>query len=384
MSERLVMVCDVDLGLPDATRTHTVEVARGFADEGLEVTLVARGPDPGLAGVEYVAGAASEAGRAARLRGVNGAAVRELRAQRDGTPRCYVRHEWSQLPVLVAARGLGYRLVTQVDDVAYGPGYAGADVGPAADYVRRGVAVAMGRLAHGIVAVTSEIRGLLVEHFRVPPERIAVLPNGVDVERFTPLDRAAAVAAAGLEPDADHVVFTGRFAPWVDFETIVEGFALAARDRPRARLVLVGDGEERELVDALVARLGIADRVIRTGFVSDRERVAELVGASVVALSANRPAYRARIGVSPVKLAEYLAAGRAIVATDIPGVREAVEGSGAGIVTPVDPTAFGAAIGELLDDPARADALGAAGREAAVERYSWRSIVRRTMPLFGL
>jgi glycosyltransferase involved in cell wall biosynthesis len=117
--------------------------------------------------------------------------------------------------------------------------------------------------------------------------------------------------------------------------------------------------------------------------VGDPDRVVAFVGAAIAGLSANRPSLRGRIGVSPVKLAEYLAAGRAVVATDIPGVRETVEGSGAGIVTPVDSAAFAAAIGELLDDPARADALGAAGREAAVDRYSWPSVVHRTMPLFG-
>jgi glycosyltransferase involved in cell wall biosynthesis len=192
------------------------------------------------------------------------------------------------------------------------------------------------------------------------------------------------VRAAGLQDGLDYVVFTGRFAEWVDFDTILEGFALAARERPRARLVLVGDGPEAALVSALIDRLGLGDRVLRPGFVSDPDAVLALVGAATVALSANRPSLRARIGVSPVKLAEYLAAGRAVVATDIPGVRETVSASGAGIVTPVDAAAFGAAIGELLDDPARADGLGAAGREAAVDRYSWPSVVRRTMPLFGI
>lgn len=381
MSDGLVMVCDVDLGVPDATRTHTLEVARGFVGEGLAVDLVARGPDPELEGVAYTAGAASDAGRRARLTGVNRAALSLLRARRGVATRCYVRHEWGQLPVLTAARALGYRLVTQVDDVAYGRGYEG-EISPAADYPRRGATVAMGRLAHGVVAVTAEIKGLLVDDFHVPAAKVAVLPNGVDVERFRPLDRAEAVRAAGLDPDRDHVVFTGRFAEWVDFDTILEGFAIAARDRPRARLVLVGDGAERSLVSGLVERLGIEEQVLRPGFVSDPDRVVALVGAAVVGLSANRPSLRGRIGVSPVKLAEYLAAGRAVVATDIPGVRETVEGSGAGIVTPVDAGAFGAAIGELLDDPARADALGAAGREAAVDRYSWPSVVHRTMPLF--
>jgi glycosyltransferase involved in cell wall biosynthesis len=381
MSDGLVMVCDVDLGVPDATRTHTVEVARGFVDQGLEVDLVARGPDPRLPGVTYFEGAGSGAGRRQRVLGIDRAALALLARRRGQARRCYVRHEWAQLPVLLAARALGYRVVTQVDDVAYGQGYAG-EIGRVADLTRRAATVAMGRLAHGVVAVTAEIKGLLVDDFRVPAARVAVLPNGVDVERFRPLPREEAVRAAGLDPECDYAIFTGRFAEWVDFAVILEGFAAAARERPRARLLLVGDGSEAAVVDGLIARLGIADRVIRTGFVSDPDRVVALVGAATVGLSANRADFRGRIGVSPVKLAEYFAAGRAVVATDIPGVREAVDGAGAGLVTPVDAAAFGAAIGALLDDPERAAELGAAGRRAAEDRYSWTGIVKRTMPLF--
>lgn len=379
----LVMICDIDLGVPDATRTHTVEVARGFVAQGLRVDLVARGPDPHLPGVTYTAAAPLNAGRATRIAGINRYAISVLARQRGSAARCYVRHEWSHLPVLFAARLFGYRLVTQVDDVAFGRGYAGGDVSVAADLTRRAAAVAMGRLAHGVVAVTPEIKGLLVDQFRVPSKHVAVLPNGADLERFRPLERAQAIAQAGLDSGCDYVVFLGRFATWVDFDTILQGFAIAAQGRPRARLLLVGDGAQRATVGELIDRLRIDDRVIRTGFVADTERILTLLGASTVALSANRTAYRARIGVSPVKLAEYFAAARAVVATDLPGVREAVEASSAGIVTPIDPQAFGAAIGELLDDPERADSMGLAGRQAAEDRYSWSSVVRRTMPLFG-
>jgi hypothetical protein len=61
------MLCDVDLDAPDATRTHTVEVARGFAAEGLEVDLIARGPDPNIDGVRYHSGRGSEAQKLRRI-----------------------------------------------------------------------------------------------------------------------------------------------------------------------------------------------------------------------------------------------------------------------------------------------------------------------------
>ena len=107
-----------------------------------------------------------------------------------------------------------------------------------------------------------------------------------------------------------------------------------------------------------------------------------MMGVATACLSVNRGEHRSRIGVSPVKLAEYFAVGRAVVANDLPGVREMVESNGAGIVFANDTQAMASAIGTLLDDPAYADTLGAAGRRAAETSYSWRAIVERTIELF--
>ena len=210
-----------------------------------------------------------------------------------------------------------------------------------------------------------------------------VLPNGVDPELFQPQDRAAAAAASGLDPAHRHVVFVGGFQPWVDFATLLDGFAAVAGGDPDARLVLVGDGPEAPAVDARIASLGIGDRVIRTGYVTDRRRVAALVGAAVVCVVPLIGARRERIGVSPVKVPEYLAAGRAVVGTDLPGMREVLEESGGGETVPAgDAAALGAAVARLLADPVAADARGARGRQAAEALYAWNALVARAATLF--
>jgi glycosyltransferase involved in cell wall biosynthesis len=122
--------------------------------------------------------------------------------------------------------------------------------------------------------------------------------------------------------------------------------------------------------------------VLLTGFVRDRERVRDLIGAATVCLVAHWAPRLQRIGASPTKVAEYFASGRAVVALAIPGVREMVEESAAGLAVPNDPLAMADAIGRFLDDPAAADAAGAAGRRMAEELYSWQSVVTRTLPLF--
>jgi glycosyltransferase involved in cell wall biosynthesis len=224
---------------------------------------------------------------------------------------------------------------------------------------------------------------MLIDEFRTPAERIAALPNGVDIDFFHPLPRAEAIARAGLDPDCRYAVFCGNFQPWVDFDTLLEGFSIVASTLTDARLLLVGDGPEGEHVDGEIRRLGIGDSVLKTGFVRDRSALRDLIAVATVTLSANRSRYRARIGVSPVKVAEYLACGRAVVATDLPGLRESIEETGVGAVTEADPRAFSAAMIALLD-PKRAAELGANARRLAEERYAWRSVVHRTVPLFDL
>ncbi|HEV3320353.1 MAG TPA: glycosyltransferase family 4 protein [Solirubrobacteraceae bacterium] len=370
------MICDVDLEVPDGTRTHTIEVAAGFAAEGLAVELVARGPDPGLEGMRYHRAQGSEERRARRLTDLTLRSSALLVRRRRTARRCYVRHSWSNIPILIVARMLGYRLVTQVDDVQYGRG-SQSNASPPADYVKRLAAFLMGRLAHGVVAVSPRIKQLLVEQFRVPRERVVVLSNGVDVDAIRPIPRDQAIRRAGLDPNTRYAVFCGRFASWGDFDTLLEAFAAVNARRPDTALLLVGDGPERERIERRGAELGIGEAMVMTGFVEDRARIADLIGAATVALVC----YRDGFAGSPIKLAEYLAAGRAVVAKDTPGMRDALEQTGAGVVVPGEPRAMADAIAGLLD-PARADALGEIGRRLAEERYSWRSIVRRTLPLF--
>jgi glycosyltransferase involved in cell wall biosynthesis len=372
----LVMVCDVDLEVPDGTRTHTIEVAAGFAAEGFAVDLVARGPDPRLEGVLYHRARGSELRRVRRITDLTTRTVGLLLRRRRRARRCYVRHSWSNIPILIAARALGYRLVTQVDDVQYGRG-SQSDASAAADYVKRLTAFLMGRLAHGVVAVSPHIKTLLVEQFRVPDERVVVLSNGVDIDAIQPIPRTEAIRRAGLDADARYVVFCGRFESWGDFDTPLQAFAKVHRQLADARLLLVGDGPERERIEARAAELEIAEATILTGFVEDRARIGDLIGAATVTLISYRDGF---VG-SPIKLAEYLAAARAVIAKDTPGMRAALEETGAGLVVPGDPQAMADAIVALLDQT-RADELGAIGRRLAEERYSWRSIVQRTLPLF--
>lgn len=377
----LVMVCDVDLGVPDGARTHTVELARGFARAGLDVTLVARGPDPQIGGVRYRSARGSEQQRGLRAWALTRAALGVLGRERGRAHRLYVRDKWTTVPAALVGRLLGYRVVCEIDDLPYGPGYQG-ELSPFVDRFKTGMTFLMGRLSRGVVAGTEEARRLLAAEFRVPPHKIQVIPIGVDTEYFRPADRRESMTRAGLEADRRYALFLGHFASWVDFDTLITAFARVAAVDDAARLVLVGDGAERERIAALISAHGIEDAVVMTGFVHDRERIRDLLGAASVLLACHRAEHLDRIGMNATKIAEYLASGRPIVAKNVAGLRDMIETPGAGMVVDEDPQAMAEAILAVLDSD-RSAAMGERARRTALERFSWDATIRATLPLFG-
>jgi glycosyltransferase involved in cell wall biosynthesis len=378
----LVMLCDVDIDDGDATRIHTLEVARLLAEAGFAVELVARGADPQCPGVRYVEAGRGGAHAVARIARFNARAITRLVANRRGPRLLYVRYDAGVLPSILLGRMLRFKVIGQYDDITYGPALTAPPSG-LRGRIRDRVSVLASRTAGrgmtGAVAVSAPIRDLLVRDFRHDPARVLAIPNGVDTDLFTPRTQAECIARSGLDPTRRYVVFCGQFAPWSSFDLLVPAFAHATRGRPDIDLLMVGDGAERPHVEELIQREQLAGRVILTGRVSDRSRVAALIGAGSVCILGTDSAFG-----SPVKLGEYLAAGRPVVALDRPAITAMIRETGGGISVPYEPEAFGAAIGRLLDDPAQARQMGEAGRAAVVAGYSWRSVVERTLPLFEL
>lgn len=375
MRSGIVVICDVNLDDHDATRVHTLEIASGFADAGSQVTLIARGNCPQLPNVHYTRARGPERRSPRRIIDVNLRSLFILATRRRRANRCYVRARWSSLPAVVSAYLLGYRVVLQMDDVEFSA--------PELRNSSRGVQLTkvatvriMTRLAGGIVAVTPRIKSLLVTELGVPASRVTVLANGANVDQFVPQPREQAIAKCGLDPALRYLAFCGRFQPWVDFDLIVDAVALVVREQPDVRLILIGEGSQRDSIVGRARMREIEPFLLFTGLVSDRTRVRDLIGASTVALSAHVEDHG-----SPVKIAEYMACGRAVVCTDQAGMRESVECSGAGLVVPRDPEKLADAILRLLD-PEVADAMGAAGRELAKRQYSWRAIAQATLQIF--
>lgn len=232
----------------------------------------------------------------------------------------------------------------------------------------------VGQKADGVVATCSdeafELKGL-----GVPTSRISVVPCGVDIDRFSV---EGPVAPRG---ERSRLMTIGRLVPRKGMGIAIEALAHLVAAGHDAELVVVGGSgsgdaltadPEYQRLHGVAESLGVADRVDFVGQLSQTEMPAMLRSADVVVCA---PWYEP-FGITPL---EAMACGVPVVASSVGGLIDTVVEDVTGVhVPPRDPVALAAALGSLLEDPDRARAYGAAGRERVESRYSWDRVAADT------
>jgi glycosyltransferase involved in cell wall biosynthesis len=222
------------------------------------------------------------------------------------------------------------------------------------------------RGADRVLPVTA-VLARYIERAGVPRSRIVVTPNGVNQKRF-------AVDAMGTPPslpfgayDGAVLGFVGYIREWHGLPHIVDLMA-ADETLKNTRLLVVGDGPGRAALERRAAALGIVDRVHVTGVV-ERDHLAPYIRAFDVALQPEVTPY-----ASPLKLFEYMALGRAIIAPDAENIREILEGEKDSLLfQPDNARALGAAVRRLVVDVELRRRLGAAAAaKIAARDLTWR------------
>jgi glycosyltransferase involved in cell wall biosynthesis len=222
-----------------------------------------------------------------------------------------------------------------------------------------------------LVACGSDLVAEQVARLGVPDERLLVTPTGVDLDLF---DEAADGAELRQELGLDEhfvVGWAGSFRRFHALEQAVEALTFV----DGAALLLVGDGPERAGIERLARAWGVEVRATGT---LPHDRIPDHLAAMDVALVV--AAGRASFHYSPLKLAEYLAAGLPVVAPRVPALQARLDdGVDAVFVPPGDTATLAATLVALRDDPVRRAQLAKAARAAAEESWSWDHQVERVV-----
>jgi glycosyltransferase involved in cell wall biosynthesis len=211
-----------------------------------------------------------------------------------------------------------------------------------------------------------------LRRLRVPADRLTVLGNGIDLERFDPRtvsvdERAAARRELGATADDDVVVgLVGRLVREKGYPDVFDAAARLRPRFPRLRVAVAGP-DEPDKADALTTADRQAAERAGVRFLGARDDVVRLyAGMDIHVLASHREGF-------PLSPMEASAMGVPVVATDIRGCRQAVDHGTTGLLVPArDPAALAAAIARLAADPAERRRLGAAGRRKALESFDHR------------
>jgi starch synthase len=240
--------------------------------------------------------------------------------------------------------------------------------------------------ADAVIAVSRGMRDDVLSCYpSLDPARVHVVHNGIDTEFYRPDPGRDAVVEAGVDPDRPIVVFVGRITRQKGLGHLV---AAAHSISPDAQIVLcagapdtpeIAEETEKAVSELASARPG----VIWVRRMLDTAEVRQLLSAATVFVC---PSVYEPLGI--VNL-EAMACGTAVVASDVGGIPEVVEDGVTGTLVHYDEhdtdtfrSGIADAVNALLADPARAEAMGVAGRERAVREFAWEQAAERTVEIY--
>ncbi|MET9600962.1 glycosyltransferase family 4 protein [Streptomyces sp. NPDC006459] len=220
------------------------------------------------------------------------------------------------------------------------------------------------RAAAAVIVLTEQQARFVEDAYRVPPDRVHVVPNGVAAEFF----RSAAVPAGAATATATdrplQLLYVGRLSAQKNVARLLDAIDLT--EAP-VTLRIVGGGELDADLRARAARLGLGERVEFTGPLHGGDLLAAYADADAFVLPSDREGM-------PLAALEAMAAALPVLATDVPGTTELLRG--VGLLAAPEPAALAAAVDRLASDPALRARLAGRSAERA-RRHTWEEVTRQ-------
>ncbi|MFH1213224.1 MAG: glycosyltransferase family 4 protein [Candidatus Neomarinimicrobiota bacterium] len=228
------------------------------------------------------------------------------------------------------------------------------------------------RHAHGIITVSPGITELARQTYRLKPHILTTIPNGTNPERFLPLDMTETKTRLKLEINRDYVGFLGSCYPYHGLENLINAAPLVLREIPEVRFIIAGEGVSRSYWQKLVSDLGLTEKFLFPGLIPT-ENAVDWINSFTICVAPWHKVYMDDIGVSPLKLFDYMACGRPVAVSHIKGVTEIVEAHRCGFAIDVEnPEIFAEHLLILLRDRNLRESMGKRGREGILRDHTWQ------------
>jgi glycosyltransferase involved in cell wall biosynthesis len=225
--------------------------------------------------------------------------------------------------------------------------------------------------ADHVFAVSTPLKRHLTERHGVQDACVTVLPNGANPDRFDPTVDSSVVRARHGLLGSIVVGFVGILRPWHGVEMLLEALAALRASTPALRLLIVGDGPLQNELETRAKTLRVQDHLVFTGRIR-HDDVSAYIGAMDVAVSP-----RATFYASPMKILEYMAMAKAVVAPDMPNIRDIIRHGETGVLfEPDNPNSLQRALQQVVASPEERRQLGQKARDAVVSTLNWHTNAR--------
>lgn len=227
--------------------------------------------------------------------------------------------------------------------------------------------------ADRIIVVTSKLKEVLQKGYDVPEDKIVVIPNGANTDLFKPMDAIEAREKLGLNRSDNYICFAGNLVQWQGVEYLMKSAPLVLEKCPGTRFLIVGDGPMKQELIELAHQIGVSNRVIFVGMVPYQEVPLHMNASDICVL----PKKLMGMGYSPLKLCEYMACMKPVVATRTDDFEILEEFNTGVLIDPENRVEFANAIIKLIQTPELRGQMGENGRKYVVENRSWESVAKK-------
>lgn len=246
------------------------------------------------------------------------------------------------------------------------------------DYKKRHILMErkLSRFTHKIICCSRAVENFVKDIEKVGDGKTLVIYNGVDEERFYPMEDAPSIRTElGIDEKALVVGTVSSLTPHKGHEYLIQAASLVKEELPSAKFLIVGDGPLRTELEDQVKNFSAHPFIMFTGTRKDVPKILSVMEVFVLPSSS-----REGLGIAII---EAMAAEKPVVATDIGGIPEAVKKGETGfLVPPGDPGALAKAIIELLQNPEKAKEMGKKGRARFKEKFTRKKMLSETDALY--